>query len=148
MTKLGLVMDPIKTINIRKDSTFAMALAAQRRGWQLSYMEIGDLFVRDGKAYASTRELSVQDDPENWFTFGERLEIALSDLAVILMRKDPPIDTEYLYATQILALAETEGTLVVNRTQSLREANEKLASNWFPHCTPPTLVTRDQLSVL
>jgi glutathione synthase len=144
MTKLGLVMDPIDAINIRKDSTFAMALAAQRRGWQLRYMEIGDLYVRDGKAYASTRELTVQDDPDNWFTFGESQDIALSELSVILMRKDPPIDTEYLYATQILALAETEGTLVVNRTQSLREANEKLASNWFPNCTPPTLVTRDQ----
>jgi glutathione synthase len=144
MTKLGLVMDPIDSINIHKDSTFAMALAAQNRGWSLTYMEMGDLYLRDGKAYASARELTVQDDSKDWFSLGEPHDVELSDLDVVLMRKDPPIDTEYLYATQILALAEAQGTLMVNRTQSLREANEKLASTWFPQCAPPTLVTRSQ----
>lgn len=144
MTKLGVVMDPIDSIKIHKDSTFAMVLAAQNRGWSLTYMEMGDLFLRDGKAYARGHELTVQDNPKDWFSLSEPQELELSTLDVVLMRKDPPIDTEYLYATQILALAEARGTLMVNRTQSLREANEKLASTWFPQCAPPTLVTRNQ----
>ncbi|WP_455217404.1 glutathione synthase [Kaarinaea lacus] len=144
MTNLGLVMDPIGNINIKKDSSFAMALAAQTRGWQLTYIEMDDLYIQDGKAYAAARKLTVQDDPDHWFDLGESVDIDLSDLDVILMRKDPPIDTEYLYATQILALAEDHGTLVVNNTHALRDANEKLASTWFPQCTPPTLVSRDQ----
>ncbi len=144
MTKLGLVMDPIDSIKIHKDSTFAMALAAQSRGWHLIYMEMSDLYLRDGKAFASTRELTVRDDPKDWFNLTESRELELSELDAVLMRKDPPIDTEYLYATQILALAEAQGTLMVNRTQSLREANEKLACAWFPQCAPPTLVTSNQ----
>ena len=144
MTKLGLLMDPIGAINIKKDSSFAMALAAQARGWKLSYMEMGDLYIDDGQAYACTRELTVQDDPAGWFSLAAPQDTALSELDVILMRKDPPVENEYLFATQILALAETAGTLVANRTQALRDANEKLASTWFPQCTPPTLVTRNQ----
>lgn len=144
MINLGIVMDPIGGINIKKDSSFAMALAAQARGWQLIYMEMADLFIRDGKAFASGRKLRVQDNPENWFELGAASDLELSTLDAILMRKDPPIDTEYLYATQILALAESMGTLVVNNTKALRDANEKLASAWFPQCTPPTLVTRSQ----
>ena len=144
MTTLGLVMDPIAAINIRKDSSFAMALAAQARGWSLFYMEMVDLYVREGQAYARLRSLTVRDDPQHWFDLGEPRDTPLAELDVILMRKDPPIDTEYLYATQMLALAEAQGSLVVNRTQSLREANEKLASCWFPQCAPPTLVTREQ----
>jgi glutathione synthase len=144
MTNLGLVMDPIGNIKIHKDSSFAMALAAQARGWQLTYMEMGDLYIKDGKAFASGRKLTVQDNPDHWFKLDESVDIDLSGLDVVLMRKDPPIDTEYVYATQILALAENQGTLVVNNTQALRDANEKLASTWFPQCTPPTLVSRDQ----
>ena len=144
MITLGLVMDPIGSINIKKDSSFAMALAAQARGWQLVYIEMEDLYIQDGNAFASGRKLTVKDDPDNWYNLEEYDDIDLSGLDVILMRKDPPIDTEYLYATQILALAEASGALVVNNTQALREANEKLASTWFPQCTPPTLVTRDQ----
>ena len=144
MTTLAVLMDPIATIKPYKDSSFAMVLAAQARGWTLYYLEMDDLYVRDGQAYASLRELTVHDNGDDWFTLGERRDGPLAELDVILMRKDPPIDTEYLYATQMLALAEAQGTLVVNRTQALREANEKLASTWFPQCTPPTLVTRDQ----
>lgn len=144
MTNLGLVMDPIGNIKIHKDSSFAMALAAQARGWQLTYMEMGDLYIKDGKAFASGRKLTVQDNPDHWFKLDESVDIDLSGLDVVLMRKDPPIDTEYVYATQILALAEDQGTLVVNNTHALRDANEKLASTWFPQCTPPTLVCRDQ----
>lgn len=144
MTNLGLVMDPIESIKPHKDSSLAMALAAQARGWKLTYMEMGDLYIRDGRAYARSRELIVRDNPEDWFSLGEPFDMELSELDVILMRKDPPINTEYIYATQILALAEAQGTLIVNRTQALRDANEKLASTWFPQCAPPTLVTRDQ----
>ncbi|MDT8383587.1 MAG: glutathione synthase [Gammaproteobacteria bacterium] len=144
MIKLALLMDPIGTIKPYKDSSLAMALAAQARGWQLYYLEMGDLFLRDGRAYARARELTVRDDAADWFSLGASRELPVSELDVLLMRKDPPIDTEYLYATQMLALAEAEGTLVVNRSQALREANEKLASTWFPQCAPPTLVTRDQ----
>jgi glutathione synthase len=144
MIKLGLLMDPIGTIKPHKDSSLAMALAAQARGWELFYFEMGDLFLRDGQAFARLRGLTVRDDVTDWFDLSEPQEMPVSVLDVVLMRKDPPIDTEYLYATQMLALAEAEGTLVVNRTQALREANEKLASTWFPQCAPPTLVTRDQ----
>ena len=127
MIKLGLLMDPIGEIKPHKDSSLAMALAAQARGWSLFYFEMGDLFLRDGHAFAQLRELTVRDDAADWFSLGEPQEIPVSELNVVLMRKDPPIDTEYLYATQMLALAEAEGTLVVNRSKALREANEKLA---------------------
>lgn len=147
MIKLGVVMDPIQSIKIQKDSTFAMLLAAQARGWQLEYMELGDLYLRDGEARAHGRELTVTDDPENWFSLGEHKDQPLSALNVLLMRKDPPFDTEFLYATQILSNAEAAGVLVVNQPQALRDANEKLACAWFPQCTPATLVSRDQVQL-
>ncbi len=144
MTTLALLMDPIGAIKPQKDSSLAMALAAQARGWTLQYLEMKDLYLRDGQARACLRELAVRDNNNDWFSLGEPQDRPLAELDVILMRKDPPIDTEYLYATQMLAMAEARGTLVVNRTQALREANEKLASAWFPQCAPPTLVTREQ----
>jgi len=142
MTRLGVVMDPIGSINIKKDSTFAMLLEAQARGWEIHYMELGDLFLRDGTACARRRSLKVSDDPGHWFDFGPEAIGALSELDVILMRKDPPFDMEYVYATYLLERAEAAGVLVVNRPRSLRDANEKLFTAWFPQCTPPTLVTR------
>jgi len=132
-------MDPIGAINIKKDSSFAMALAAQARGWELSYMEVGDLYINNGKAYARIRSLSVRDDPASWFSLDEAQDTALSELDVILMRKDPPVDNEYLYATQILALAEHAGTLVVNRTQALRDANENWPAPGFRSAPLPLL---------
>ncbi|NOX92302.1 MAG: glutathione synthase [Gammaproteobacteria bacterium] len=144
MIALALLMDPIAAIKPQKDSSLAMALAAQARGWTLQYLEMNDLYLRDGQAYARLRELTVRDNNDDWFSLGEPQDRPLAELDVVLMRKDPPIDTEYLYATQMLALAEAQGTLVVNRTGALREANEKLASTWFPQCAPPTLVTREQ----
>jgi glutathione synthase len=142
--QLGIIMDPIGSINIKKDSSFAMALAAQARGWRLYYMEVGDLYLRDGQARAVMKELRVADDSNSWFAWGETRDQALSALDAILMRKDPPFDNEYLYATHLLSIAQAEGVLVVNDPQALRDANEKLASTWFPQCTPPTLVTRRQ----
>lgn len=136
-------MDPISSINIKKDSSFAMLLQAQERGYQLHYMEMADLYLLEGQARASTKLLQVEQNPTKWFEFNGQQDIALSELDVILMRKDPPFDTEFVYATYILERAEDEGTLIVNKPQSLRDANEKLYTSWFSQHTPKTLVTRD-----
>jgi glutathione synthase len=141
--KLGIVMDPISAINIKKDSSFAMLLQAQQRGYEIHYMEMADLYLLEGQARASTKRLTVQQDPANWYQFGATQDIALSELNVILMRKDPPFDTEYIYATYMLERAEDEGTLIINKPQSLRDANEKLYTSWFSQFTPKTLVSRD-----
>ncbi|MFT5545385.1 MULTISPECIES: glutathione synthase [Rheinheimera] len=141
--KLGIVMDPISAINIKKDSSFAMLLQAQQRGYEIHYMEMADLYLLEGEARASTKLLSVEQNPDKWFSFSSQQDIALSELDVILMRKDPPFDTEYIYATYILERAEDKGTLIVNKPQSLRDANEKLYTSWFSQFTPKTLVSRD-----
>ncbi len=140
--RLGVVMDPIESIKIHKDSTFAMLLAAQARGWQLSYMQQQDLSLRDGVCHARIRELRVEDNPAGWHRLGEMREIPLHQLDVVLMRKDPPFDMEYIYTTYLLETAQAKGCLVANRPQSLRDANEKLFTSYFPQCTPATLVTR------
>ncbi len=141
--RLGVVMDPINAINYKKDSTLAMLLAAQARGWQLHYMEQSDLFLRDGDAMARMADLRVFADPQRWYELGPREDASLAGLDVILMRKDPPFDNEYLYSTYILEDAELNGALVVNRPQSLRNFNEKLFATQFPQCCPPLLVSRD-----
>ncbi|MGB0893427.1 MAG: glutathione synthase [Parashewanella sp.] len=143
MIKLGIVMDPINDINIKKDSSFAMLLAAQARGYELFYMEMQDLALIDGEAIASMKKLSVKNDPQDWYQLDSAVETPLSDLDVILMRKDPPFDTEFIYATYMLERAEAQGTLIVNKPQSLRDANEKLFTAWFAEFTPTTLVCRD-----
>lgn len=140
--KLGIVMDPIGSINIQKDSSFAMLLAAQDRDWDIQYMTFNDLYFRDGTSCATTRRLKVKDDPDSWYALSDYESITLDTLDVILMRKDPPFDMEYIYATYLLEQAEAAGTLVVNKPQSLRDASEKLYTAWFPQCCPPTLVTR------
>ncbi len=139
---IGIIMDPIRSIKIHKDSSFAMLLAAQRRGWRLSYLEMGDLSLHGERPMARTRELRVQDDPGHWFDLGEENFAPLDSLPVILMRKDPPFDMEYVFATYMLEQAEARGSLVVNRPQSLRDANEKLFTIGFPQCCPPMLVSR------
>ncbi|PIJ48906.1 glutathione synthase [Erwinia sp. OLTSP20] len=143
MIKLGIVMDPITSINIKKDSSFAMLLEAQRRGYEIHYMEMNDLYLRGGIARCRSRLLQVEHNDDKWFTFGEQQDIPLADLNVVLMRKDPPFDTEFIYATYILERAEEQGTLIVNKPQSLRDCNEKLFTAWFASLTPDTLVTRD-----
>ncbi|MBI5613012.1 MAG: glutathione synthase [Gammaproteobacteria bacterium] len=140
--KIGVVMDPIGSIHLEKDSTYAMLLEAQRRGWQVHYLEQDDLYVRDGVAGARTRALTLLPGQTPWFALGADHDLRLDELDAILMRKDPPFDLEYLYSTHILELAERAGVLVVNKPQSLRDANEKLAIAWFPQCAPPTLVAR------
>jgi glutathione synthase len=140
--QIGVIMDPIGSINIKKDSTFAMMLAAQRRGWRLRYMEAGDLFLADGQTRARMREVGVADDPAGWYQFGAQTICPLSDLDAVLMRKDPPFDMEYIFSTYLLEHAQRAGALVVNDPRALRDANEKLFTVEFPQCTPPTLVTR------
>ncbi len=144
---LGVVMDPIGDIKFHKDSTLAMLLAAQARGWSLHYFEMQDLYLRDGVAWGRSRPLRVFADERHWFELGEPREVALGELDTILMRKDPPFDMEYIYATYLLERAEEAGALVVNKPQSLRDANEKLYTAWFAQCTPPTLVSRDKTQI-
>jgi glutathione synthase len=141
--RLGVVMDPIAAITYAKDSTLAMLLAAQSRGFALAYLEQRDLMLRDGLACGRTRALTVRADPAGWFTLGEPVTESLSALDCILMRKDPPFDTEYIYSTYILERAEDAGVLVVNRPQGLRDMNEKVYTAWFPQCCAPTLICRD-----
>ena len=144
MLRLGILMDPIGSINIKKDSSFAMLLAAQKRGWEVLYMEQSDLFLRDGRVYAHLRKLHVQDDPKDWFKLDAPHTEALERLDILLMRKDPPFDMEYIYSTHLLDRAEAEGVLVVNKPASLRDCNEKLYTAWFPECCAPTLVSRSK----
>ncbi|UVK82717.1 glutathione synthase [Pseudomonas sichuanensis] len=140
--RLGIVMDPIASISYKKDSSLAMLLAAQERGWSLFYMEQRDLYQGEDKARARMRPLKVFADPARWFELGDEQDSLLSELDVILMRKDPPFDMEFVYSTYLLEQAEADGVLVVNRPQSLRDCNEKLFATLFPQCTPPTLVSR------
>lgn len=141
--KLAIVMDPIANINIKKDTSFAMLMAAQERGYDLTYLEMNDLYLDTGKPMCSARTLQVMKDAQSWYRLGETQQVSLAEFDVILMRKDPPFDSEYLYATQILELAEKAGALVVNRPQALRDFNEKLFTACFPDLIPATLVTRD-----
>ncbi|WP_286236690.1 glutathione synthase [Neptuniibacter halophilus] len=142
--KLGIVMDPIDHISFKKDSSLAMLWAAQQKGWELWYMEQHHLFSLNGKAQASMAPLQVAMDPDNWFRRDEYQTRDLADLDVILMRKDPPFDNEFIYTTYLLEQAEMEGTLIVNKPQSLRDYNEKLFATHFPQCCPPVLVSRDE----
>jgi glutathione synthase len=139
---VGIIMDPIGSITPKKDSSFAMLLEASRRSARLHYFEQQDLRMVSGKAIGVTTGLTVSDNYDDWFEFGERSEVELGDLDVILMRKDPPFDMEYVYTTYILDRAKLAGALVVNAPQALRDMNEKAYTAWFPDCTPLTLVTR------
>lgn len=138
-----VVMDPLASINPSKDSTFAMLLEAQRRGHRLHYAGPGDLAVRAGRAAVRHAEVAVRDEARDWFSLGTPAWTPLAQFGVALMRKDPPVDPEYVHDTQILSLAQREGVQVVNDPQGLRDLNEKLAALLFPDCCPPTLVTRD-----
>lgn len=140
--KVGIVMDPIAEITIKKDSSFAMLLAAQAKDWSLFYMEQDDLFLNEGIVSASMKRLSVTEDVNDWYQLDNAITQPLAELDVILMRKDPPFDMEYIYSTYLLEQAQAAGVLIVNNPQSLRDANEKLFTAWFPQCCPKTLVTR------
>jgi len=141
--KLGIVMDPIESIKTYKDSSFAMLLAAQKKGWEIHYMQQADIYLDNDTVFAYSQILKVQDDASNWFELEPRKITALSDLDFILMRKDPPFDMEYIYTTYLLEQVEQTGTIVVNKPSSLRDANEKLFALQFPQCCTKTLVSRD-----
>ena len=142
-----VVMDPIGAIKIAKDTTFAMLLEAQRRGHRLHYVLPGGLSLRDGKAIAQAAPLTVKDDKAGSFTLGEAADLPFGPGQVVLMRKDPPFDDQFLYDTQILSIAQAAGVLVVNDPQGLRDYNEKLGALLFPQCCPPTLVSRDKAAL-
>ncbi len=143
MTRLAVIMDPIEGISPEKDSTLDMLLAAQARGWSLDYLQQRDLSVVDGRLQGRMSALTVRDDSDDWFELAAPRQAWLDEIDILLMRKDPPFDMEYIYTTHLLDLAESSGVLVVNRPQSLRDTNEKLATMRFPQCTPPSLVSRD-----
>ena len=141
--RLAVLMDPIASIKPRKDSTLAMMLAAQGRGIEVFCFEQRHLWCRDGVAMATLFPVTVRDDASSWFTLGAPLRAPLASVDAVLMRKDPPFDTEYIYTTYLLERAESEGCLIVNRPQGLRDMNEKVYTAWFPQCCAATLVTRD-----
>jgi len=139
--KTGVVMDPISDIKSYKDSSFAMLLEAQRRGHKLYYMESEDLFAEDGRAFAGMQQLEVRDNSTDWFSLTPVGNRPLDELDIVLMRRDPPFNMDYIYATYMLELAENSGTLIINRPQSLRDANEKFFINNFPQCCVPMLIS-------
>lgn len=143
-TRVAVVMDPLGSIKPHKDTTLAMMLAAQRRDWDVLYLELADLYMVDGTCHARVRALEVTDDNEDWYRFGAASEGPLHELAdIVLMRKDPPFDVEYIYATYLLERAAGAGVMVVNAPDALRDVNEKAYISWFPQCCAPTLITRD-----
>ena len=138
-----VVMDPIEAIKTSKDSSFAMLLEAQRRGHRLHYVRPGGLALAGARAVATAAPLVVRDQANDYFELGRWSRREFGPRQVVLMRKDPPVDADYLHDTQILGMAQAQGALVVNDPQGLRDFNEKLAALLFPQCCPPTLVSRD-----
>ena len=131
--KIGIVMDPIQAISYKKDTSLAMLVAAQERGWSLFYMEQGDLYLKGEDAMAEMRPLKVAYDPNDWYALGDAVQQPLAELDVILMRKDPPFDSNFIYSTYLLERAEQAGTLIVNKPQALRDCNEKVYATQLRH---------------
>jgi glutathione synthase len=146
--KLGVIMDPVAGVKVEKDTTLALLLAAQSRGWELYYMEMNDVYLADSMPRARARILTVTDDASDWYRFHRHTELALPELDVVLMRKDPPFNMEYIYMTYILEHAAEQGTVVVNAPAALRDINEKASITRFPQCIPPTLISRDRQDLL
>jgi glutathione synthase len=140
--RIGIIMDPVGSITPYKDSSFAMLLEAQRRGAEIHYFEQKDVSLLSGAALGQSTLLEVRDNNDDWYELRETREVALGELDVVLMRKDPPFDMEYVYTTYILDRAQLAGALVVNAPQALRDMNEKAYTAWFPEITPTTLITR------
>ncbi|ACL30336.1 glutathione synthase [Buchnera aphidicola] len=141
--KIGILMDSIESINIKKDSSFAILLEAQKRNHIIHYMEMNDLYLRKEQAFARTRLIKLIKNTQKWYQFIKQQSISLSELDVILMRKDPPFNTEFIYSTYILERAEETGVLIINKPKSLRDCNEKIFTSWFPDLITDTLVTRN-----
>ena len=145
--KLGIVMDPISAINPKKDSSLAMLIEAAKRDYEIYYMEQKDLKLIDGCATAQATIIEIFDDQKKWYERKSNVSIDLKELNIILMRKDPPFDMEYIYTTYVLEKAEEDGVLIVNKPQSLRDMNEKVYTAWFPECTPSTLISRSMAEI-
>ena len=145
--KIGVVMDPIGSISPKKDSSLAMLLEAKKRHHEIYYMEQKDLRLIKGEAKANASIIDVHDDDASWFNIKEEAAINLADLDVILMRKDPPFDMEFIYTTYILERAEDQGVLVINKPNALRDMNEKVYTAWFPDYAPTTLITRSMSEI-
>ncbi|HJL95606.1 MAG TPA: glutathione synthase [SAR86 cluster bacterium] len=143
--KIGIVMDPIESINFKKDSTLAIMLEAQSRSHSLFYMTPNCLFIKETGAHAITRRIEVKSDPENWFSYEQEEEVKLTELDVIFMRQDPPFNSNYIYNTYVLESAEKEGVLVINKPNSLRSCNEKVFATEFPQCCTSFLVSSEEL---
>ncbi len=142
--KLVILMDPISQINIKKDSSFAMLIEAQSRNYELYYMEQKDLYLDNGITMVNLAKVTVKQDPNDWYSLSEPTKTPLSEMDVVLMRKDPPFNMEFIYSTYLLEMAEREGVLIVNKPSSLRDHNEKLFTSWFPQCCTPSLVSRNE----
>jgi len=138
---LGVIMDPIASITPYKDSTLAMMLEAQRRGWEIYYMTPDQLYLDQGKVRTHAQKVRVKDDNQNWYELADKEDISVTKFHIMLVRQDPPVDSNYLYCTYLLDMAEKEGVLVSNKPSSIRDCNEKLFATQFPQCTTPTLVT-------
>ena len=145
--KLGIVMDPISAIDPKKDSSLAMLVEAAKRDYEIYYMEQKDLKLIDGCATAQATIIEIFDDQKKWYESKSNVSIDLKELNIILMRKDPPFDMEYIYTTYVLDKAEENGVLIVNKPQSLRDMNEKVYTAWFPECTPSTLISRSMAEI-
>jgi glutathione synthase len=145
--KLGIVMDPISGIDPKKDSSLAMLIEAAKRDYEIYYMEQKDLKLIDGCATAQATIIEILDDQKKWYKNKSNVSIDLKELNIILMRKDPPFDMEYIYTTYVLDKAEENGVLIVNKPQSLRDMNEKVYTAWFPECTPSTLISRSMTEI-
>lgn len=139
--KLGVVMDPIETINFKKDSTLVMMIEAQRKGHEIIYITPDSLFINSGISYASSNKMEVRNDPSDWFTKEEETIIELSELDSILMRQDPPFNSGYIYNTYVLEMAARQGVNIFNNPRSLRDCNEKVYATEFPQCCTKHLVT-------
>ena len=142
--RIGVLMDPIDSIKPEKDSTLAMMLAAQARGWHVSVFTQSDLYIEDGEVFVCVSDVTLLEGADKWFDVLDHRTVKATEFDCVLMRKDPPFDMEYIYATYILERAENEGALIVNKPQSLRDCNEKLFTAWFPQCCVPNIVTRRQ----
>ncbi|WP_343153594.1 glutathione synthase [Buchnera aphidicola (Mindarus keteleerifoliae)] len=140
---LGVIMDPISKINIEKDSTFSMLLKAKKRNYILYYMQLGDVFLKKDRIYGKTKILNVINDKKKWFSFSEEKIIPLSKLDVILIRKDPPVNMEFIYLTYLLDKLKKENVLLINNPTSLRNYNEKLLATNFPEIIPQTLMSNN-----
>ncbi len=138
---LAVLMDDISSIKPIKDSSFAMMLEAQKRGWEIFTFDTPDMFYKDGIVFANARKTLVRDSEQDWYECEDIKALPLNNIDIVFMRKDPPFDMDYIYATYLLEQAENSGTLVVNKPSSLRDANEKLFALNFPECIPETLVS-------